>query len=350
MDSSEIAKIAHVSRSTVSRVLNHHPGVSQKMRDRVEAVIREYNYVPDAAARKLAGKQNKILGLFIVDTVDTYDENNICTTPFYNDYIAMAIDIANSRDYDLLVRVVRRQDINEIERVFQSGSIAGGIIMGDKLQDDILEKLQYSQHKIVLYNQVETSPSDNIVIVNYNNFKCGKMAGEVLTQFGHRRIAVVTGEKNKICAMERLAGLKAALQNVGCEFDEEHYLEHAEFHRESGGYEATQKLLRKNSSRLPTALCAGSGPMMMGAIHAISDMGLRIPEDISVIGIDGIDIAKYTTPPMTEVAISRKRVASVTITNLIQFIENGKADVREFEISDAELRIRNSVKIFLENS
>lgn len=344
MNSTEIAKIAHVSRSTVSRVLNHHPGVSQKMRERVEAVIYEYNYVPDAAARKLAGKENKIIGLFIVDTVDTYDENNICVTPFYNDYIAMAVDIANSRGYDLLVRVVRHQDINEIERVFQSGSIAGGIIMGDRVQDDILEKLQYSQHKIVLYNQLEKSISENMILVNYNNYKCGKMAGDILIQFGHSRIAAITGEKNKICAMGRLAGLEAAMRNAGCTFDAERYLEHGEFHRESGGYEAAQKLLRRTKDRLPTALWAGSGPMMMGAMHAIIDVGLRIPEDISIVGIDGIEVARYTTPPLTEVAISRKRVAQATVTQLIHFIERGEADTREYEIPDAELRIRSSVK------
>ena len=84
MNSTEIAKIAHVSRSTVSRVLNHHPGVSQKMRERVEAVIYEYNYVPDAAARKLAGKENKIIGLFIVDTVDTYLCNPILQRLYCN--------------------------------------------------------------------------------------------------------------------------------------------------------------------------------------------------------------------------------------------------------------------------
>ena len=344
MNSTELAKIAKVSRSTVSRVLNNYPGVSPKMRERVEAAIREQNYVPDAAARKLAGKTNHIIGLFIIDTVDTYGENDICTTPFYNDYIALAINIANSRGYDLLIRVVRHQNADEVERLFQSGSISGGIIMGDCLIPSIIDRLILDGHKVVLYHQIPQSCSQNIITVNYNNFKCGKIAAEEFLRKGHRDLAMITGEKNKLCAMDRLDGFESALRTAQVQLDRERYVEYGEFHRQSGGYEAARKLLKRNRNHLPTGICAGSGTMMMGAMQAILDMGYRIPEDISLIGIDGIEIAKYTTPALTEVVISRRKVALTTVVRLIELIEGNQSDQLDFEVSEAELVQRDSVK------
>ncbi|MDD3347983.1 LacI family DNA-binding transcriptional regulator [Oscillibacter sp.] len=345
MNSGEIAKLAKVSRSTVSRVLNHHAGVTDKMRERVEAVIREQNYVPDAAARKLAGKENRIIGLFIIDTADTYEEHNICTTPFYNDYIAQSIDIANSRGYDLLIRVVHHQNSDELEHLFQNRSIAGGIIMGDRMNDSLLEHLTGRQYRMVLYNQITESPAANVVVVNYNNFKCGRMAGEELIRRGHKRIAMVTGETNKICAMERLEGLKAAMRGASLTLDCDRYVECGAFHRQSGGYEATRRLLKRNLDHMPTAICAGSAAMMMGTMQAVIDMGFQIPQDISLIGIDGNSLSQYTVPTLTEVQISRKRVALVTVTRLIELIENGETPQHEYEISEAELIQRDSVKI-----
>ena len=87
MNSSEIAKLAHVSRTTVSRVLNGHSNVSEETRQRIEAVIREHNYFPDAAARNLVGKQNKVLGLFIIDLAATQDEYTISRSQFFYDLV-----------------------------------------------------------------------------------------------------------------------------------------------------------------------------------------------------------------------------------------------------------------------
>ncbi|WP_295581236.1 LacI family DNA-binding transcriptional regulator [uncultured Oscillibacter sp.] len=344
MNSFEIAKLAHVSRTTVSRVLNGHSNVSEETRRRVEAVIREHNYFPDAAARNLAGKQNKVLGLFIIDLAANQDAYTISRSQFFYDYIAYAIDIASRHGYNLLTHIVHMDNMEDIDRLFQSRTITGGIIMGDHLDQTVLARFSARGYKLVLYNQIRRSPSSNILVVNYDNFKCGRLAGEELVRRGHVKIAHVTGEPNKLSVQDRLEGFEAALTAAGIPFDRERNLEYGAFNRRAGGYNATQRLLRRSWEDLPTALCAGSATMLMGTFEAIRDLGLRIPEDISLIGIDEVDTALYTTPPLSLVSTSCEEIAKVTVARLIELAEEGRVDTYDYVIPDVRLVLRESIR------
>ena len=342
--SSEIAKLAHVSRTTVSRVLNGHSNVSEETRQRIEAVIREHNYFPDAAARNLVGKQNKVLGLFIIDLAATQDEYTISRSQFFYDYIAYAIDIANRHGYNLLTTIIHEDNMQDIDRLFQNRTITGGILMGDHLEQNDLARFASRGYKMALYNQVRCSPAPNILSVNYDNFLCGKMAGEELVRHGHTRIVHVTGEPNKLSVQDRLDGFESALTAAGIAFDREHQLEYGAFNRRSGGYKATQRLLQRCWEDLPTALCAGSATMLMGTFEAIHDLGLRIPDDISLIGIDNVDTAIYTTPSLSLVSTSCEEIAMVTVARLIELVENGSVTPIDFVIHDVTLERRNSIR------
>lgn len=105
-----------------------HANVSDETRRRVEAVIREHNYFPDAAARNLVGKQSKVLGLFIIDLAANHDEYTISRSQFFYDYIAFAIDITNRHGYNLLTTIVHQDNMDDVDRLFQSRSISGGIL------------------------------------------------------------------------------------------------------------------------------------------------------------------------------------------------------------------------------
>ncbi|MDD3347968.1 LacI family DNA-binding transcriptional regulator [Oscillibacter sp.] len=343
MNSSEIAKLACVSRTTVSRVLNGHASVSEGTRERVEAVIREHNYFPDAAARNLVGKQNKVLGLFIMDVAATSDEYTISRSQFFYDYIAFAIDITNRHGYNLMTTIVHEDSMDDIDRLFQSRSISGGIIMGDHLDQNALARFSARGYKLVLYNQIRRSPASNIIVVNYDNFKCGRLAGEELVRQGHTKIAHVTGEPNKLSVRDRLEGFETALTAAGIPFDRARYLEYGAFNRRSGGYGATQRLLQRNRDDLPTALCAGSATMLMGTFEAIRDLGLRIPEDISLIGIDEVDTAIYTSPPLSVVSTCCEEIAKLTVVRLIELIEQGSVTPCDYVIPKVTLTLRSSI-------
>ncbi len=345
MNSAEIAKLAHVSRTTVSRVLNGHANVSEKTRRRVEAVIQEQHYFPDAAARNLVGKQSRVLGLFIIDLGAAADEYTISRSQFFYDYIPYAIDIASRHGYNLLTTILRAGTMDDVDRLFQSRSISGGILMGDHLGQDLLDRFSARGYRLVLFNQIRRSPSPNVLAVNYDNFKCGRLAGEALAERGHVRIAHVTGEPDKLTVQDRLEGFESALASAGVPFDRGRYLEYGAFNRRSGGYEATLRLLQRNREHLPTAVCAGSATMLMGTFQAIRDMGLRIPEDISLIGIDEADAAVYTTPPLSVVSTSCEEIAKLTVARLMALVEDeGEAPVREYVIPDAALTLRSSIR------
>lgn len=344
MNSSQIAKLARVSRTTVSRVLNGHGNVSEKTRRRVEAVIAEQNYFPDAAARNLVGKTCKILGLFIIDLGAEGDEYTISRSQFFYDYIAYSADITSHYGYNLLTAVIRKDGMGEIDRLFQSRSIAGGIVMGDHLDQRILARFAARGYRLALYNQVRRSPSPNILTINYDNFMCGFLAGQELCRQGHKKIVHVTGEPDKLSVQDRLEGFETALTAAGIPFDRKTDLEFGKFNRKSGGYDATIRLLERRSGNLPTALCAGSATMLLGTFQAIRDLGLRIPEDISLIGIDDTDAAIYTTPSLSVVSTSREEVARQTVSRLVELIEQGTAATRDYVISDVVLAPRDSIR------
>ena len=341
MNSSEIAKLARVSRTTVSRVLNGHSNVSDETRRRVEAVIAEQNYFPDAAARNLVGKTCKILGLFIIDLGAAGDEYTISRSQFFYDYIAYSADITSHYGYNLLTAVIRRDGMAEIDRLFQSRSIAGGILMGDHLDQRILARFAARGYKLVLYNQVRRSPSPHILTIN---FKCGLLAGQELCRQGHVKIAHVTGEPDKLSVQDRLEGFETALTAAGIPFDREQDLEFGKFNRKSGGYDATRRLLARRADDLPTALCAGSATMLLGTFQAIRDAGLRIPEDISLVGIDDTDAAIYTTPPLSVVSTSCEEVAKQTVARLIELIEQDAPACRDHMMSNVTLASRSSIR------
>lgn len=343
MNSNEIARIAKVSRSTVSRVINGHGNVSPETREHVESVIRQLNYVPDASARNLVGKPNKIIGLFIMDFQNPLDEFTICRSPFYNSYLTYVVDIVNRLGYNLLVIVIRKDNLEEMYKLFGSKTIAGGIIMGDYVESEKVNDLLNKGYKIVLYNQREKSDHENLIVVNYDNHKCGKIACDELIKRGHKKIGHITGPREKLSIQGRLQGMLTSMKLAGIEFSPEKYLSIGSYHREEGGYEATKRLIKNNSNDLPTALLISSGIMGIGALNAIADMGLNVPNDISLISIDGIEISKYTSPPLTEVQISPKNVALITASKLIDFLENNIIDNHDFEISDASLIIRDSI-------
>ena len=169
---------------------------------------------------------------------------------------------------------------------------------------------------------------------------------------GHRKIGLITGEFNKITVQDRLDGFETALTCAGIPFDREKYLEHGAFNRRSGGYDATMTLLQHNKDDLPTALCAASASMLMGAFAAIRDYGLRVPEDISLIGIDEVDMTTnatmlapvYTTPPLSIVATSCEAAAKETVLRLIELVEEGKASQSDYVIPDVDLYLRKSVR------
>lgn len=344
MNSEEIARLANVSRATVSRVMNGHPNVSEKTRKKIEKIIREHNYFPDTSARSLAGVNSRFIGLFIIDFTSEHGEYTVSRSTFFYEFVGYAIDVANKYRYNLVTTIIHRDNIDDIDRLFQSHSIAGGIILGDLLDQKTLAHISASGYPIVLCHQIRYSPSPNIVTVNLDNFRCGRMAGEELVRHGHKKIAHITGEARRMAVQDRLDGFVSALTASGISYNQEKYVFFGEFYRRKSAYEGVKALLERCRDDLPTAMFITSSMLQVGALNAIREAGLRVPEDISIIGMGELDAEIYTTPPLSEVFLGCEKFAAAAVSRLLESIENPSPQIRNHIISEWRLISRGSIQ------
>jgi LacI family transcriptional regulator len=340
MNSVEIAKLAGVSRSTVSRVINNYPNVPEETRQRVLAVIEKYNYVPHASARMLAGKTSKIIGLIIIDTKDVAQEK-VYSSSYFSQFTSLVIDNAKKQGYNVLVCIVSNlNDFNNVRDIFYNKTISGGIFIGGMDNAPEIKAIVNLGHKVAVIGQDTTGKeelSGNEVIINPDNFDGAYKAVRYLIDSGHQRIAHISGDMGQLSAKERLEGYKKALMDSGIKINSNLVLK-GDF-TEKSGFSAVKKLLGRMK---PDAVFASNDHMAIGAMKAIEEEGLKVPDDLSVIGFDDIEIATYIRPALTTVRIPLQQIAAEATEKLIEIIETDTVDRGSCKIS-VELIKRETV-------
>ncbi|MCS7287249.1 MAG: LacI family DNA-binding transcriptional regulator [Anaerolineae bacterium] len=326
----DVAKKAGVSRSTVSRVINNHPHVKPEVREHVWKIIRELNYQPHAVARSLAKRHTNVIGLIIPQAVTV-----IFTDPFFPTVIRGISDACNSYGYYLMLALFSssQEQTGLYNRFICSGHLDGVIISSTVVDDPLIPRLLEDKVPFVLIGRYPDDPRVNYV--DADNIAGAQMAVDYLLRLGHRRVATITGPLRYIAARDRYEGYKQALQKRGLPVDERLVAE-SDF-SESGGYQAMKELLRWE----PTAVFVASDAMAVGAMRAIREAGLRIPEDISVIGFDDHEIASYTTPPLTTVRQPIYRLGSTAAATLIDIVE-GRVEAPQHLVLPTELILRQT--------
>ena len=321
MNSIDIARIAGVSRSTVSRVINNYANVPEETRKKIQQIIKENNYVPHASARMLAGVKNRIIGLFIIDMKVDSDGKQVTASSYFSPFTAAVIDNASKMGYNVLVSIVSKQsDYKKVKDIFYNKTIAGGIFIGEKNGEPEIKEIINSGFKVALLDQAVKSDEDvykKCIIVNADSYGGAFKATNYLIDLGHSKIAHIVGISEHLSAMERLDGYKKALTEAGLPI-KNNLIVKSNF-TISGGYNATKKLLHKE---IPTAIFCGNDNMAIGALQAIQEANLRVPEDISIVGFDDIEVARYINPPLTTVRMALMEMASVATNSLITSIEN----------------------------
>lgn len=321
MNSNDIAKLAGVSRSTVSRVINNYSNVPEETRKRVLEVVKEYNYVPHASARMLAGIKNKTIGLFMIDMREDYKGKQVSMSSYFTPFTSAIIDNANKKGYNILVSMVSNEnDFKRVKETFYNKTISGGIFIGVRDNEFAIKEIIKEGYKVAIIDQAEKSDEgiySKSIIVNADNFNGAYRATQYLIDIGHMSIAHITGEENQLSSIERLSGYKKALSDNKININEKLIIK-GKFTVDSG-YNATKKLLSKEK---PTAIFLSNDSMAIGAIQAIQENGLKIPKDISIIGFDDIEIAKYLKPPLTTIRLDIPEMAALAVNALILSIEN----------------------------
>jgi LacI family transcriptional regulator len=326
MNSKDIAKLAGVSRSTVSRVINNYDNVPEETKRKVLEIIKKYNYVPHASARMLAGKRNKIIGVFLYDAkAEAQTEHKkVFASAYFNNFTSAIIDTAKEHGYNVLaVMIENSKDWKNAKEIFYNKTIDGGIFIGIKNNDPNIKEIIEAGFKVALVDQ-DTKSADEAfsksIIINADNFTAAYKTVKYLVNKGHTKIAHITGDMSLLSAIERLEGYKKALIDSGI-LIKNSFIVRGFFTVESG-YKAAKKLLLKEK---PTAIFIGNDSMALGAIQAIQELGLKIPDDISIIGFDDIEIAKYITPSLTTNRIPIYDMAYIATTNLINSIEENSS-------------------------
>jgi LacI family transcriptional regulator len=329
MNLEQIAKLSGVSRSTVSRVINNEPNVSEVTRDKVMQVVRRVNYTPNAAARGLAAGQTHVLGLVIPMGVSA-----LFTDPYFPILVQGVSSACNAREYSVMLWLAEPEyERRQMRQIMYSGLIDGVIVSSMLLNDSLVQALSDGDLPFML---VGRHPTDtHASYVDADNISGAREATTHLLRLGRIRVATITGPQNMIAGVDRLTGYLAALRDRGVASDSALIAE-GDF-TEAGGYRAMQQLL----ARRPDAVFAASDMMAIGAMRALREASLRVPEDVAIVGFDDLPQSARTEPPLTTVRQPTYRLGATTVDSLLDLIEYPDSSPRRI-VLPTELVVRAS--------
>jgi LacI family transcriptional regulator len=325
----QIAKLAGVSRSTVSRVLNDHPSVSREKREQVLHVIDETGFHPDPIARSLSSRRSHIIGLVIPLAIRSLFED-----PFFPRLIQGVSQGCNAHDYTLSLFLFHSQKEEKklYRRISRKQLLDGVIVTATRAGTPLIPRLLESEMPFVIQGRHEDS---RVNYVDVDNVTGATTAVTHLLRLGYRRIATIAGPDDNAAAHDRNRGYLAALQDRGRPIDD-HLIVSGDF-TQSGGYEAMQRLLPHK----PDAVFVASDAMAMGALGAIRAAGLTVPGDMALVGFDDLPQSAMADPPLTTVRQPIQRVGALAVKTLIDILQNGP-DLPRRLILPTELVIRDS--------
>jgi len=326
----DIAKIAGVSRSTVSRVVNNHPSVSESVRQRVLKVIHNTGYHPNAAARTLASQRAWMIGLVLPSSVSLF-----FTDPYFPRLTQGIAQTCNQYDYTLSLFLVSSKEDEEkiFPRVSRRGSLDGIIMQSGQIGDRLINRLVNTNIPIVIIGR--PFQTENISYIDVNNVNGSYTAVRHLIRSGYQCIGTITGQADTTVGLDRKEGYFKALLENGREVNPA-LISEGDF-TEAGGYHAMQKLLGAK----PDAVFAASDLMAVGAMRATREVGLRIPEDIAFVGFDDLPFTPAPNPLLTTIRQPIYQTGSGAVEMLIELIQTGIKPARRV-ILETELVVRES--------
>lgn len=323
----DISRLAGVSLSTVSHVINNSRFVSEEIRERVEKVVRELNYTPSLVARSLKVKETNTLGMLV-----TASRN-----PFFAEVVQHVERYCERHNYHLILVNTNGDPqmlAKHLDHLLRK-QVDGLLLMCAEPQDlDDPQLANIPLPKVIIDWWQQPLNADKI---HENSELGGYLATKTLINAGYREIAIITGELSKPLAVNRLAGYKRAFAEQNLPLCPEWIVE-SRFDYQ-GGLVAATKLLAL--PRCPQAIFAMSDTIAIGAYQAIWRAGLHIPQDIAVIGYDNIEIAEFLSPPLSTIHQPKARLAKNAVERLIQRIREPNTPVQTIQL-EPTLVVRES--------
>jgi LacI family transcriptional regulator len=332
MNLEDIAKQAGVSRSTVSRVINNEPYVSEKTRTRVLEIIERLNFSPNHAARTLVTQRSRVLGVVIPTTGNVFLVDNSYFPMLLQGIAEATVD----QDYSMLLWLSKHEEdhVDFSQRITRNrvsdGLLIASISYNDPLFDHLIE---FTNYFVMVERPLRYE--DRVSYVSVDNVHAGQIATDHLIRLGRRRIAHITGHMTISDGQDRFAGYKRALARADIPFDPN--LVAQGLFTYDAGYNCMKSLLPHK----PDALFAAGDTTALGAMQAIYEAGLKVPDDIAVIGFDDLDVAPKATPPLTTIRqpIQQKGAAAA---QLLMDLIDGRTQSPHQIILPTQLVIRES--------
>jgi len=322
----EIATHAGVSIATVSHAFRNPGRVSDETRKRVLEAAEEIGYMPNKMAASLRTSKSGNIVAIIPDVADSH-----------NSKIIKAIEkVTHSRGYSLLLGDTQGSEKREREfaAMTQSMQADGIILMSHRVPfDSEMKKLP------PIVSGCEITGRENIPGVAIDDVRAAMDATNHLIAYGHRDIAVITGDMNTTSSRDRLEGFRGAMSQSGLECNEE-LIVYSSYSMKSGEAAAESLLLKKNR---PTAIFCFSDDIALGCMYTLRQHGFVVPDDISVMGFDNIPVAKYFSPPLTTIAQPTDEIGTLCATILLDLLD-GKEPAKLRNLLPHELVVRESTR------
>ncbi|WP_040215003.1 LacI family DNA-binding transcriptional regulator [Clostridium polynesiense] len=319
----DVAKLAGVSISTVSYVLNNKGAISRETKVKVLEAVKELDYRPNGHARNLKTKKSKIIALVL------YDFDSLV----YKDILRGMRDVAKAQGYEVII-IESGNGKDAVSRILSQSLVDGAIILSASIEDKMIADLASDNFPIVVLDR--NLPNEYVSCVLIDNVRGAYQAVEHMNRKGFKRVGIITGPKDTYDSIKRLEGFKKAVKELDLE-NNPSWNSCGNF-LEDGGYSAMLRLL-ESGNHADAYFCAND-EMAIGAIKACRDKGLSVPQDIGIIGFDDIIICEYISPQITTLRRPSYESGMIAANNLIHSLK-GETTSNKVILSP-ELIIRES--------
>lgn len=309
----DIARLAGVSKSTVSRALNDSPLIGEETKARIRSIARQYNFQINAPARRLSMQESRTIAF----VTHAYHKEFSVADLFGLEIMGGISNGLAKQGYDMLVIHVDPQDTKWAHQYFDTGRVDGFILMTSSRKQSHMKALMEIGAPFIIWGVPQ--PNQKYCSVTGDNFNGGKLATEHLLSLERRKIGFIGGPDYEMEVQHRLNGYKSALQAAGKTVESE-LIEYGDFSNTSGA-EAMKRLLKQSPDI--DAVFVNSDLMAIAAMDVIRENGKRVPEDIAVVGYDDLSIAEHSHPPLTTIRQNIPLAGKLLSQNLIQYLESG---------------------------
>lgn len=328
----DVAKKAEVSIATVSLVIHNSDRITSETRKRVLKVIKELNYYPSRSARDLVTKKTGNIGFIL--TADHF----LRTEPFYTKIFLGTEFEAHINEYYILLTTVSTdfKKGDSLPRFVLERSVDGIIIAG-KVPASLIDSLHNQNLPIVFVDYIP--PVGDYSTIMIDNIKGGTLATQHLLQLGHKNIAFIAGDINHPSISDRYHGYKIALERAGIALNNDNIITDEDYPARANGYNAARKLFSNNNNI--TAVFACNDAMAIGIMQYLKESNIRIPEDVSIIGFDDVEVDLLLNPSLTTIRVPKIEIGAEAVRLMVGLLKKKDSSPKKIFIP-TELIVRKS--------